>query len=499
MKPKQTEDVRDQIKAIAEGMEIDPEKASALAQKCWEDVYWRPYGGATSFREIDQMEATRDYSYKVENETYKLRAIVDNITETDDLDIDDKVSAIQSAASDFKTRVRAIPTEPEAKKGFWAKMVNKITGKPEEPEIEILGGSSFKVIKNKATGETRWISFSSNAFEDLDKELFTTAAIEEAVEYSDKTGERGPVCVFHVEESAFGKCDFQAVHEKFLIESGTFDDSELGRAAEKFFSETDKEWQVSIGFKYIEGDEIDGTYDWFRFRERSVCPMGTAANPYTDFGIFGGKAMEDRKIATLTEIFGGDLTKKVLETAESKSKALIEANVRHKELKELESGDVISALAKELGLDPEKVKEAAQKVAAASKGSMEDDEEDEDKKKDEDKAAEAKVETPTAQSFDMEKLATLVVEMATALDTQGEQIKGLIGQMKELKEDDDEKLSRLNTPRGQQAVRPSTDEKTLVEQAMEIANKAEGNGSNDPASAYVDDLKKMFPAAANNS
>lgn len=500
MKPENKSDVRDQIKAIAEGMEIDPDKAAALAQKCYEDVYWRPYGGATSFREIDQMEATRDYSYKVDTETYKLRAIVENITETDDLGIDDKVSAIQAAAGDFKTRVREIPIDPGIKEGFWTKMVNKITGKKSEPEIEELGGDSFKVFRNKATGETRWVSFSSNAFEDLDKELFTTAALEEAVAYADKTGERGPICVFHVEESAFGQCDFQGIQGRFLIESGTFDDTDLGRTAEKYFSETNKEWQVSIGFKYRAGDELDGMYDWFRFRERSVCPMGTAANPYTDFGIFGGnKEVDERKIATLTEIFGEDRAKRVLATAEEKTKELEEANIRHKELKEGEeiseekSNEVLKALAEKLGMEPEKVIAAAKAVAADSeKGSMEDDEEDDE---DEDKSKEA----PTP-SVDMDKLAALIVDMANTVDAQGKQIGELVGQMKALQEEDDEKISRLNTPRGQQAVRPSADEKTLVEQAMQIAAKAEtGDKSNDPASPYVDDLiKNLFPAAANS-
>lgn len=497
MKSGQKLDVTEQIKTIAIESGLDADKALEIAQKCYDNVYWRPYGGATSFREIDQMEATRDYSYKVDNETYKLRSIVENITETDELDIDGKVSAIQTAAGDFKSRVSGIPIEPGIKEGFWSKFISKITGKKSEPDLEELGSSSFKVFKDKATGKTRWVAFSSNCYEDLDKELFTTAAIEEAIDYADKTNEQGPLCVFHVEEAAIGQCDFQGLHNGFLIESGTFDETDLGKTAEEFFLKTDKEWQVSIGFKFRAGDELDGTYDWFRFRERSVCPMGTAANPYTDFGIFtgGDKEVDERKIVTLTEIFGEDRTKKLLETAEEKSRTLDAANIRHKEAKTEEMTDetqaaILDALAKELNLDPEAVKKAAADVAAKMSKKGDDEEDDED---DEDKTG--KPEPVAASTFDeakMDKLGALVIDLATAVESIQTQIKAL-------QETDDEKVARAITPRGQQSVRPSTDDNTLVEQASEVARKALAeNGDQDPASPYVEDiLTKMFPGAAN--
>src|SRR6185295_5191606 len=177
---------------------------------------------------------------------------------------------------------------------------------------EDLVGEGFKVFQDKE-GKYRWLSFSSNAFEDNQKELFTTPALEEAVEHADKTGERGPLLYFHVKSAEIGQCDFQAVQGRFLVESGTFNDTPLGQKALEYLLTTDEEQQVSLGFKYRLGDELDRQYDWFRFNERSVLPSGLAANNYTKFLVLGEEdPMNPVKEAKLKEVFGEDMTKEII-------------------------------------------------------------------------------------------------------------------------------------------------------------------------------------------
>lgn len=192
--------------------------------------------------------------------------------------------------------------------------------------------AGFKVFTD-TKGHTRWLSYSTNAFEDYEGELFETKALEEAITWHEVAGDRGPLRVFHVPGADIGNCDFQGLIGRMVVESGTFYDDDLGRAAKSYFeSHQDVPFGVSIGFLFREGDEKDGVYEWLRFRERSVCPPGTAANPFTGFSIGGVPVMklDERKTAFLKEMFGEDLASGIIEDAERRTKMLEEANVRHK-------------------------------------------------------------------------------------------------------------------------------------------------------------------------
>lgn len=74
----------------------------------------------------------------------------------------------------------------------------------------------------KAHGRYRWVLVSSCAYRDRDQEIVSTKALEGAVALADKTGYRGPLRWWHIRGVDLGDCDFQAIHGRFLIESGTF-------------------------------------------------------------------------------------------------------------------------------------------------------------------------------------------------------------------------------------------------------------------------------------
>jgi hypothetical protein len=491
MKPGQKVDIKEQIKTIAINAGIDSEKATVVAQKCYDEVYWMPYGGAKSFAEIDEMETAREYASEISDTTYKLRGIIDNITSDNESSTDEKVNAIQSAASEYKSRLSAVEYSD---KTLWDKLKSFLKSKTDEPEVvepEQLS-KSFKVFKDKQ-GKYRWVAFSSNSFEDLERELFSTKALEEAVEYAEKADERGPLLLFHVPEAEIGHCDFQAVQGRFLIESGTFDDTPLGKKALDYFINSDEEHQVSIGYKYVDGDEKDGIYDWFRFRERSVCPHGTAANPWTDFKVTaGGNDVDDRQKGFLSKVLGEEWTNSAIATADQKTKELENQGIRFKTIdgttEQAVSAEFVRSLAKEMGLDPDRAVAAAKAVASKSESEGEKPAEEAPNGGEVEKPAEpapngeesAEEKPDEAIKTALKPFGELVIDMANNLDAISNRLKAI---------EDDVKAIKAQDAPPVQAVRPSEDTKTLVDKAMEIVNAADkAVAPKDPASPYVDDL-----------
>jgi hypothetical protein len=192
-------------------------------------------------------------------------------------------------------------------------------------------GTGFRVFATKVG--SRWLSFSSNAFKDREGEIFTTKSLEEAVKEADQLGGHGPLRLYHVPGADVGTCDFQGVVGRFLVESGTFDNTPVGEKAEEFFLQnTDEKFGVSIGFKFRKGDEADKVYEWLQIFERSVCPTEAAANRWTQFLPTGGKTLplDNKKKDFLTQVLGKDLAEEVIMGAEDETKAL-EGSVAFKE------------------------------------------------------------------------------------------------------------------------------------------------------------------------
>lgn len=546
---KNVPDVKTQVKTIAKDLGISEDLAVKLAEKCDSTVYWQPYGGATSFDQVDQMEAAQDFTQDVNEITGKLQGIMYNINNNQMMGQSDKTAAMKQAADDFGTRLSDLQAE-EASDGTsgedktlsaWDKVMNFLTGekrtftaaqrramaksgqarpdgsypianrsdlmnairawgrggatpadkahiikraralgatdalpadwagstKKKEFEVE----SGFKVFEDEE-GNVRWISFSSNAFEDREHELFTTKALEEAVEYADKEDKRGPLLLYHIPTAEVGQCDFQAVQGRFLIESGTFNDTPMGQKALDYLMNTDEEHQVSIGYTYQDGDEKDGQYDWLRFRERSICPSGTAANPWTEFSLVGDKEMNDNKKSFLTKVLGQELADGVIAKADTKTKELEGAGVRHKEMSVDETEAYLRQLAKSMNVDPDEMIKAAKAMNTK-----------------EEETAAATEEKPV---FDVEasfrELTGLVAEI-------GEAVQGLQTEVKAIKEAEAEKsvLPRLTVVGGGASERGDN----IISQDKAKEMGIEGDPEPNPVSAYVNDLLKPRVAANN--
>ena len=511
------------------------------------------YGGATSFAAIDAWKGAMQSRMNLDELYSQFRAVQDNIVADDEMSDSDKADAVEKAASDFRSRVAKSATamamgtreeeqaeeekeELDEKEGkrlnrSWVDQVKsavatltKLLGwasyhdddenkggdgdeermKPTKRLMMEKAESSFKVFRDKA-GALRWLAFSSNAFKDREGEIFTTKALKEAVAEADKSGERGPLRLYHVPGADIGTCDFQDVVGRFLVESGTFDDTARGRKAAEYFEEAEDEHGVSIGYRYEKADRGDKVYDWLQFIERSVAPKAAVANSWTMFKTIGGK-VEEKKKAFLDKVLGEDLAKEVIMTAETQTKEL-EGEVAFKALGEKAQGlvDAIASVS-----DPAvkaQLETALQglQTALLEKGKEEavsDAEEDSADGSDAPVALEqlkgVVVEAIKPLAETITGLQSQLTELQTGQKEQGEKITAQETALAALQKSDDEKVVNLFYPRARsvgQAASTSAD--TIVDKDSELGKALEGAGDGDghPAKPYVEDLITVLGGA----
>ncbi|MCA9979937.1 MAG: hypothetical protein KDD89_03875, partial [Anaerolineales bacterium] len=126
-------------------------------------------------------------------------------------------------------------------------------------------------------GKHRWLSISSNSYQDREGEIVSQKALEKAVE----RGDMGDLRWWHEGGAVIGSTDFQMIHGRMLIESGTFKSEKIGAAFAKL-----KDMGVSVGFLHPpDQPNRDGVYSDIKIFERSVLPSRKAANALTTFGV----------------------------------------------------------------------------------------------------------------------------------------------------------------------------------------------------------------------
>lgn len=541
-------DVKNFIQKAAEESGMKAADAVSFSEKCYDGMplIWQPYGGATSFDDIDTQRTADFYNSRVQMETSALEGIIHNITQNEDYSADEKASKIATAADDYRSRIATLDEKKQSPYDEKSVGVKALTGKFLKGLKNVVIGApresagvntGFRMIEDNQ-GNLRWISFSSNAFEDKYKQLFSTKALEEAVEYADKTGERGPLLLFHQWPARIGSADFQAVSGRFVVESGTFDDTLYGQKAVQYFLEhQDVPFEVSIGFAYKEGDDADGVYDWTRIRERSVLPPGKAANKWTDFRLAGDERMRTDAKAFLDGVLGTDEADKIVAEAATRTKSLEEQGVRHKEAPEVvvmsdeDAGEITGVKQVELPAE-EKAAELEYITEAHSHGDLEhshrmvpeqehthtgvkasykamkkaydeDDEDDEDDDNDKKKGSNpfAKKEAPES-GVDVKQLA---IGVANIMDTLGgiteslEAIPQLQESIKALQASDEERLAAIMTPRWNApgGIRPTDAIGNIITDPNAIKAVTDADVGLDgqkvdqpvnPAMAYVQDL-----------
>lgn len=209
--------------------------------------------------------------------------------------------------------------------------------------------SGFGVFKD-ATGEYRWVLVSSNGYLDKDNEIVSTAALKADCERADKDGNYGPLRWWHMGEPTphnheqpwgsgvdLGMCDFNMMHGRFLVESGTFKSKKIAEAVAR----VQRQLQASIGFLHppyepVRENGIGVFKTIYRF-ERSLVPKGLAANPYTRLIVKGSNM--SRKQDDLRKMLGNDIADSLLSGLDTSQKEL-DAQVAFKQEKTMQDQEL---------------------------------------------------------------------------------------------------------------------------------------------------------------
>ena len=154
---------------------------------------------------------------------------------------------------------------------------------------------AFQVFKD-ARGNYRWVAFSSTAYRDRDGEIVSTKALGDDCAFADAMGAYGPLRWWHVPGLDLGDCDFNAMHGRVLIESGTFRSPAIAQKVAAYAPGL----EISLGFLHPP-DEPDaaGVFHSIRRFERSLTPRGKASNLFTSFHVKEQPNMDETKKAAL--------------------------------------------------------------------------------------------------------------------------------------------------------------------------------------------------------
>jgi len=192
---------------------------------------------------------------------------------------------------------------------------------------------TLQVFK-QANGQDRWVLQSSSGFRDQDREIVSTKSLEADVERADADGDYGPLLWWHVKGLTLGDCDFNAMHGRVLIESGTFRHPTFSQMAKEHADELG----VSIGFKHPENEpDADGVFHTIRRKERSLLPRDRASNLLTSVVVVPKEStMTKNKVDKLKQLVGDPaVVDGLIAGAEQAEKAAAEAGLAFKETQTL--------------------------------------------------------------------------------------------------------------------------------------------------------------------
>lgn len=287
------------LKSLAESKGAGAE-FEALAAKCGADLmYYRPYGGAMSFEDIDEMERATEIRMEANELTDQMRFIIANIMDSDELAPADRKDRIVAAAEEFANRAGELPEitgkelDDGEQKGLGRAMrlVRGIfNGKkavvPTQTDALVdfltnehkdLDGSF--VVQKDLDGNYRWLAVYSNRYKDREDEVFPESDHKEFMQWLDATKAYPELWLWHTPGSRIGQADWADYSsEGFALASGGFDDG-MEDVADALAA--DKDLAVSHGFRFR--NKVAGAIKGYRSFEISPLPRGREANTGTSF------------------------------------------------------------------------------------------------------------------------------------------------------------------------------------------------------------------------
>jgi hypothetical protein len=199
--------------------------------------------------------------------------------------------------------------------------------------------SGFKTFKNKKDDKTWMLTWTTNSFIDREEEIFSQKSIEDYVERHFEDDVKGEFQFWHMPGSKFGDIHWQGVSGRFLVEAGPFDDTPIGQAFEKAFTQNPEGhpivapegWGTSHKYYFKLEDREDGVYNWFDKEETTVLPMSAASNPHSPK--LEVLQMEQKQVDALSNLgIDDELIKAIVETGDEETKTLEDAGVARKEV-----------------------------------------------------------------------------------------------------------------------------------------------------------------------
>lgn len=223
---------------------------------------------------------------------------------------------------------------------------------------------SFGIAIKEVDGEPWHFMWSTNAFEDREKEIFSTKALDQFANEINTKDNKGYFNFWHIPGTDFAEKRFVETSGRFLIEAGPYLKDERGKAALKFFKQykdghpdfAPEGWGGSPEYRFNPEDRDDGVYDWLWIDRTSTLPRAAAANIYTHSGQQEVKmsTLEGQRKDAAIALFGKDMIDNLLKEGEKRTTTLEEAGIAHKQnnSKEVDIKEVIKeALADQIDID----------------------------------------------------------------------------------------------------------------------------------------------------
>jgi len=194
------------------------------------------------------------------------------------------------------------------------------------------------VVKQE-DGSYRWVSISSTAYLDREREIVSTKALEQVAAEA-PAGDLGELTFWHV-PIPLGTCDTRVVDGLCLIESGTWADSEGAVKLREDVQRRPEFWGVSIEFvadprqtevnKAINGTIVKRVYNRIGLIGRSILPKSSSANPFTSISTKGGFEMDQKKENLLVEVLGEEIARPLIQQVDEINQKSAEATSVFKE------------------------------------------------------------------------------------------------------------------------------------------------------------------------
>lgn len=195
----------------------------------------------------------------------------------------------------------------------------------------------------KALGGGWWLATFTNNFEDRHKEILAEDGHDRYVARLDsKLIPMPKLRHWHIAGSEHGQAQWAARAGHMVFAVGRFDDTAMGRAAEKHYQRNPGKYNISHKFLYPVWAEKQGVIYDYNAYEISTLPVGTEANPFTGFiSIEEDKLMplSEEKKKSLRSLFGSEevfeQAMKQIEAMEAQGDKLAELGVKFKEYADL--------------------------------------------------------------------------------------------------------------------------------------------------------------------